>query len=170
MFISQMNANTPDYKKKAAASSFRNLESLALSYDTSPERIIQLMEMDRQNRIAILSESMMLPLPGTDANDTNVYCPNCNKTLSGGWPDDDTYGLESRVMYQCPHCGQAINPYHTAITLRDIRQTRYYSDKTLFFDKNGTALNSDEYDDNTQVLCVTNPAMHIHHVTLNIEI
>lgn len=41
------------------------------------------------------------------ANDTDVYCPACGKTLSGGWlmSDADDY----RKVCQCPRCGQAID-------------------------------------------------------------
>lgn len=72
-------------------------------YDLS--RIRELVGADKDGRCVVLSEPMvpMVQHPG----DTDVYCPNCSNTLSGGWPlsDADDY----RKMCQCPHCGQAID-------------------------------------------------------------
>lgn len=70
-------------------------------------RLKELSEADREGRIAILSEPMkpMVYKP----NDTDVYCPNCGETLSGGWPLVDWE--DSRKMYQCPYCGQSIDTY-----------------------------------------------------------
>lgn len=84
------------------------------SYDL--DRIKELVKADREGRIAILSEPMkpMVYKP----NDTDVYCPNCGETLSGGWPLVDWE--DSRRMYQCPYCGQSIDthvcePYKSAL-------------------------------------------------------
>lgn len=40
-------------------------------------------------------------------NDTDVYCPSCGETLSGGWPLSDADDL--RKLCQCPNCGQSID-------------------------------------------------------------
>lgn len=80
------------------------------------DRLKQLIEADREGRIAILSEPMkpMVYKP----NDTDVYCPTCGETLSGGWPLVERE--DSRTMYQCPYCGQSIDtqvcePYKSAL-------------------------------------------------------
>lgn len=87
---------------------------LGSEYDL--DRLKQLIEADREGRCAILSEPMksMVYKP----NDTDVYCPNCGETLSGGWPLVDWE--DSRRMYQCPYCGQSIDthvcePYKSAL-------------------------------------------------------
>ena len=78
-----------------------------LGNDYDLDRLRELIEADREGRIAILSEPMkpMVYKP----NDTDVYCPNCGETLSGGWPLVDWE--DSRKMYQCPYCGQSIDTY-----------------------------------------------------------
>ena len=78
-----------------------------LGDDYDLNRLKELVEADREGRIAILSEPMkpMVYKP----NDTDVYCPNCGETLSGGWPLVDWE--DSRKMYQCPYCGQSIDTY-----------------------------------------------------------
>ena len=81
------------------------LEDILNGYDI--DRLHELIEADRKGRCAILSEPMkpMVYKP----NDTDVYCPNCGETLSGGWPLVDWE--DSRRMYQCPYCGQSIDTY-----------------------------------------------------------
>lgn len=90
------------------------LEDILNGYDI--DRLNELIEADREGRIAILSEPMkpMVYKP----NDTDVYCPNCGETLSGGWPLVEWE--DSRTMYQCPYCGQSIDtqvcePYESAL-------------------------------------------------------
>lgn len=69
------------------------------------DRLRELVQADWEGRCTVLSEPMkpMAYKPG----DTDLYCPNCGETLSGGWPmsDADDY----RKLCQCPHCGQAID-------------------------------------------------------------
>lgn len=71
----------------------------------SIDRLRQLVEADKHGRLAILSEPMkpMVYKP----NDTDVYCPKCGETLSGGWELSDAD--DGRKMVQCPKCGQAID-------------------------------------------------------------
>ncbi|MDY2656406.1 MAG: hypothetical protein SOV75_05255 [Candidatus Limiplasma sp.] len=73
------------------------------NYDLS--RLRDLVQADRDGRCVVLSEPMspMVQIPG----DTDVYCPNCAQTLSGGWPLSDAG--DYRKMCQCPNCGQAID-------------------------------------------------------------
>lgn len=80
------------------------------------DRLKQLIEADREGRCAILSEPMK-PM-AYKPNDTDVYCPNCGETLSGGWPLAEWE--DGRTMYQCPYCGQSIDtqvcvPYKSAL-------------------------------------------------------
>ena len=88
--------------------------ALGKNYDL--DHLRELVKADREGRCAILSEPMksMVYKP----NDTDVYCPNCGETLSGGWPLVDWE--DSRRMYQCPYCGQSIDthvcePYKSAL-------------------------------------------------------
>lgn len=76
---------------------------LGEEYDLS--RLRDLVQADRDGRCVVLSEPMvsMVQHPG----DTDVYCPNCSNTLSGGWPLSDAG--DYRKLCQCPHCGQAID-------------------------------------------------------------
>lgn len=83
------------------------------------DRLRELVEADGEGRIAILSEPMkpMIYKP----NDTDVYCPTCGETLSGGWPLVEWE--DRRAMYQCPYCGQSIDtqvcePYESALKAR----------------------------------------------------
>ena len=73
------------------------------NYDLS--RLRDLVQADREGRCVVLSEPMspMVRIPG----DTDVYCPNCAQTLSGGWPLSDAG--DYRKLCQCPNCGQAID-------------------------------------------------------------
>lgn len=72
-------------------------------YDLS--RLRDLVQADRDGRCVVLSEPMspMVQIPG----DTDVYCPNCAQSLSGGWPLSDIG--DYRKMCQCPNCGQSID-------------------------------------------------------------
>ena len=76
-----------------------------LGYDYDLSRLRDLVQADRDGRCVVLSEPMvsMVQHPG----DTDVYCPNCGNTLSGGWPLSDAG--DYRKLCQCPHCGQAID-------------------------------------------------------------
>lgn len=80
-------------------------------YGISETRLRELAQADRDGRCVVLSEPMvpMVQRPG----DTDVYCPNCGNTLSGGWmlSEADDY----RKMCQCPHCGQAIDDTKCAV-------------------------------------------------------
>ena len=73
--------------------------------DYDLDRLRELVEADRDGRAVVLSEPMK-PMV-YKSNDTDVYCPACGHTLSGGWPlsDADDY----RKMCQCPNCGQSID-------------------------------------------------------------
>ena len=73
--------------------------------DYDLDRLKKLVQADREGRCAVLSEPMK-PMV-FKLNDTDVYCPNCGQTLSGGWPlsDADDY----RKLCQCPKCGQSID-------------------------------------------------------------
>ena len=76
-----------------------------LGDDYDLDRLRELVQADRDGRCVVLSEPMspMVQIPG----DTDVYCPNCAQTLSGGWPLSDIG--DYRKMCQCPNCGQSID-------------------------------------------------------------
>lgn len=68
-------------------------------------RLRELVQADKEGRCVVLSTPMrsMVYKP----NDTDVYCPRCGETLSGGWPLSDAD--DCRKLYQCPKCGQSID-------------------------------------------------------------
>jgi len=69
------------------------------------DRLREIVKADREKRCAILKKPMK-PLVYKSVG-SDVYCPNCDEDLSGGWelaePDDE------RRMFQCPRCGQSID-------------------------------------------------------------
>lgn len=69
------------------------------------DRMRELVQADQEGRCVVLSTPMrpMICKP----NDTDVYCPRCGETLSGGWPESD-YD-DYRKMVQCPNCGESID-------------------------------------------------------------
>lgn len=69
------------------------------------ERVLDILQAEFDGRCAILSEPMrpMVCKP----NESDVFCPNCGETLSGGWPMSDAD--DCRRMYQCPNCGQSVD-------------------------------------------------------------
>ena len=100
-----------------------NALEVAIGGNYDINRLKELVEADREGRLAILSEPMksMVYKP----NDTDVYCPNCGETLSGGWPLSDAD--DPRSMYQCPYCGQSIDtqacePYEAAVEAMEGRE------------------------------------------------
>lgn len=78
-------------------------EILGDNYDL--DRLREMVEADREKRCAILKQPMK-PLVYKPLG-SDVYCPNCDYDLSGGWelsePDDELR------MFQCPRCGQSID-------------------------------------------------------------
>ncbi|EOQ39622.1 hypothetical protein SAMN02745978_01020 [Butyricicoccus pullicaecorum DSM 23266] len=76
-----------------------------LGNDYGLDRLRELVQADREGRCVVLSTPMrpMICKP----NDTDVYCPRCGETLSGGWPESDYY--DYRKMVQCPNCGESID-------------------------------------------------------------
>lgn len=71
----------------------------------SPDRLRELAQAEKEGRLVVLSEPMkpMVYKP----NDTDVYCPSCGESLSGGWPLSDADDL--RKLCQCLNCGQSID-------------------------------------------------------------
>lgn len=81
----------------------------------TPDRLRELAKADRDGRCAILSDPMkpMVNKP----NDTDVYCPNCGETLSGGWELSDAD--DTRKLCQCPKCGQSIDDTKCEVEIAD---------------------------------------------------
>ena len=69
------------------------------------DRRRKLAQAEKTGQLVVLSEPMkpMVYKP----NDTDVYCPSCGESLSGGWPLSDADDL--RKLCQCPNCGQSID-------------------------------------------------------------
>lgn len=87
----------------------------ARRYGIPIDRLRELAKADRDGRCAILSDPMkpMVNKP----NDTDVYCPNCGKTLSGGWELSDAD--DTRKLCQCPKCGQSIDDTKCEVEIAD---------------------------------------------------
>lgn len=139
---------------------------LSSKYHISVERILMLAEMDARNRVAVLSEPMLPVAVGSNPNDSDVYCPSCRETLSGNWNKEHP---EDRILYQCPHCGQAINPFktHKDISYMSDIYTKLDTPKNLwdfwydnptgvitFFNKQGFIIDDTDYPMETKVLSV----------------
>ena len=69
------------------------------------DRLRKLAQAEKTGQLVVPSEPMkpMVYKP----NDTDVYCPSCGESLSGGWPLSDADDL--RKLCQCPNCGQSID-------------------------------------------------------------
>ena len=82
-----------------------NAQRLEIIKEIPINRLRELAQAEKEGRLVVLSEPMkpMVYKP----NDTDVYCPSCGESLSGGWPLSDTDDL--RKLCQCPNCGQSID-------------------------------------------------------------
>ena len=86
----------------------RNFEHLKdIISGISVDRLAKICEAERDGRCALLSEPMKPMIISDDPMDSDVYCPACGETLSGGWPNNDSDC--GRKLCQCRHCGQSID-------------------------------------------------------------
>lgn len=158
-----------DYKTAAIKAENKPLYLLARQHHISIERILYLIDMDTKQRIAVLDEPMQPLIASDDPADSDVYCPSCHNTVSGGWLEEHP---ENRPVYQCPHCGQAINPFKTTKpkqTLHDFWSNSVYEGTIIdFFDKNGKPVDDLDYPDETEILKIISPKPDTYHVTLNV--
>ena len=58
-------------------------------------------------RLVVLREPLIPLVCSDDMTDSDVYCPKCGETLSGGWEKADADC--SLKLFQCFHCGQSID-------------------------------------------------------------
>lgn len=91
-----------DMDRRAKIADMLRLEESA---GISTDRLRELAQAEKTGQLVVLSEPMkpMVYKP----NDTDVYCPPCGETLSGGWPLSDAD--DPRKLCQCPNCGQSID-------------------------------------------------------------
>ena len=75
------------------------------------EEIQALAQAKAEGRLVVLSTPMIPLVEPDDPMDSDVYCPACGVSVSGGWPDYHP-DLEWK-MCQCPHCGQSIDDTKT---------------------------------------------------------
>lgn len=70
-----------------------NAQRLEIIKEIPINRLRELAQAEKEGRLVVLSEPMkpMVYKP----NDTDVYCPSCGESLSGGWPLSDTDDLNS---------------------------------------------------------------------------
>lgn len=73
----------------------------------SPDEFAELAKAKAEGRLVVLSTPMIPLVQSDDLMDSDVYCPACGKTLSGGWPD--YHPDQEWTMCQCFHCGQSID-------------------------------------------------------------
>jgi predicted house-cleaning noncanonical NTP pyrophosphatase (MazG superfamily) len=67
----------------------------------------ELAKAKTDERLAILSTPKIPLVESDDPMDTDVYCPACGESLSGGWPEYHTD--QGWAMCQCFYCGQSID-------------------------------------------------------------
>jgi len=75
------------------------------------EQLQELAQAKAEGRLVVLSTPMIPLVESDDPMDSDVYCPACGVSVSGGWPDYHP-DLEWK-MCQCPHCGQSIDDTKT---------------------------------------------------------
>lgn len=73
----------------------------------TPEEVAALVQAESEGRLVVLSEPMIPLVCSDDMEDSDVYCPKCGKTLSGGWEKAEVDC--SLKLCQCFHCGQSID-------------------------------------------------------------
>lgn len=72
-------------------------------------RFRDIMEAERAGRLVVLSTPMIPLVQGEDSMDTDVYCPRCGESVSGGWPNAEPDS--EWKLCQCPYCGQSIDDW-----------------------------------------------------------
>mgnify|MGYP000255434473 CR=1 FL=1 len=104
-YVAQLNERTYLKHEIADAPTIDPVTAAAEALGMSPDRLRELAQAEKTGQLVVLSEPMkpMVYKP----NDTDVYCPSCGETLSGGWPLSDADDL--RKLCQCPNCGQSID-------------------------------------------------------------
>ena len=104
-YVAQLNERTYLKHEIADAPTIDPVTAAAEALGMSPDRLRELAQAEKTGQLVVLSEPMkpMVYKP----NDTDVYCPSCGETLSGGWPLSDADAL--RKLCQCPNCGQSID-------------------------------------------------------------
>lgn len=161
------------YETQAIKYENNSLYWLSLKYHIKPARILQLIAMDNAGRVAILSEPMLPMVAGSHPNDTDVYCPECRNTLSGGWSEEHP---EDRLLYQCPHCGQSVNPMaepRKIMTLQTFWSEIHNDNSPVpetadFYDKNGNTIDDMDYPMDTEILEIKTTSPCTYHITLNV--
>lgn len=88
---------------------FNHCNELATAYSQigSPEEFAELAKAKAEGRLVVLSTPMIPLVQSDDPMDSDVYCPACGNTLSGGWPD--YHPDQEWTMCQCFYCGQSID-------------------------------------------------------------
>lgn len=96
-------------QKNFCENELRYCEKLAAYEDTgkTPEEVAALLKAESEGRLVVLSEPMIPLVCSDDMTDSDVYCPKCGETLSGGWEKADADC--SLKLFQCFHCGQSID-------------------------------------------------------------
>ena len=93
-------------KDMAENAETRLLTWFEATYGYSVGELMDLLEAKQERRLAVLSTPMIPLVQGEDSMDTDVYCPRCGESVSGGWPNaEPDSGLK---LCQCPYCGQSI--------------------------------------------------------------
>jgi hypothetical protein len=80
---------------------------LAIRDYFTDDELIELVQANAEGRLVVLSTPMIPLVASDDPMDSDVYCPACGVSVSGGWPD--YYPDLEWKMCQCPHCGQSVD-------------------------------------------------------------
>lgn len=82
-----------------------NALELAIECSKLKQELAAYRSAEQDGRLVVLSEPM-LPMVYEEGG-TDVYCPKCGESLSGGWEKSDVD--DCRKLCQCFRCGQSID-------------------------------------------------------------
>lgn len=89
---------------------YRSCMGCPIPEGVTDEEVAEALERPKakaEGRLVVLSTPMIPLVQSDDPMDSDVYCPACGNTLSGGWPD--YHPDQEWTMCQCFHCGQSID-------------------------------------------------------------
>lgn len=75
-------------------------------YGETAGKVMEWLEAERENRLVIFKEPRLSLIWGDEGKNT-ILCPCCERDLMGGYELGEPIDTP---MYQCPHCGQPIDP------------------------------------------------------------
>ncbi len=96
-------------KDMAENAETRLLTWFEATYGYSVGELMDLLEAKQESRLAVLSTPMIPLVQSEDSMNTDVYCPRCGESVSGGWPNAEPDS--EWKLCQCPCCGQSVDEW-----------------------------------------------------------